>query len=151
MPQKLHPRVRLERRHLPERVLQATGVLQTAETHLPGVGRPLLRRWVCQEIHRVSAMETCNNTDWLRAGSWDVVEGGDYNTTLHLLISTSGRVCEDISQCLKVSAVWNVLKVSSEEIIQLLPRKKRRNVSSFGSISHVSVAASSFIKWWRDN
>lgn len=44
VPQTLRPRVRLQRRHLPERVLPAPGVLQTPEAHLAGVGRALHHR-----------------------------------------------------------------------------------------------------------
>lgn len=46
VPQTLRSRVRLQRRHLPERVLQATGILQTAEAHLEGVRGALRHGWV---------------------------------------------------------------------------------------------------------
>lgn len=51
VPQELQPSVRFQRRHVPKRVLQAAGLLQTAETHLQEPRRALLHRWV-QEVDR---------------------------------------------------------------------------------------------------
>lgn len=49
--QALRPRVRLQRRHLPERVLQAAGGLPGPAAHLQGVGGALLHRWVISPPH----------------------------------------------------------------------------------------------------
>lgn len=129
MSQKLRPCVRLKRRHLPERVLQATGVLQAAETHLPGVRRALLHRWVCARKYTVLTQwkRELTLSGWLTDWEWGFVRKVNYNGSF-----------TDIELRVRL---WGLppFKASSEGIIQLPPHIKSRGVFIWTSPSFVFI------------
>lgn len=149
MSQKLRPCVRLKRRHLPERVLQATGVLQAAETHLPGVRRALLHRWVCARKYAVLTQwkRELTLSGWLTDWEWGFVRKVNYNgsfTDIELRGHQSGyegfrRLRRHLRESFSCRLILRVVASSFEH---------RLHSSSFCSITHDVMA---FLKQHRGN